>query len=59
MADRKISQLIELTSPAIDDTFVVVDASEAVSADKNKKISFQTIHRTAPDGTASAPAIVF
>ena len=59
MADRKISQLTELTSPAIADTFVVVDASEAASADKNKKISFQTIHKAVPDGTASAPAISF
>jgi len=59
MSSRKISQLAELTAPAVGDTFVVVDASESASADKNKQISFQTIHKAAPDGTASAPAISF
>lgn len=59
MADRKISQLTELTAPAAADTFVVVDASVADSSLKNKQIKFETIHKAAPDGTETAPAISF
>ena len=59
MADRKITQLTELTSPDGADVFIVVDSSEAVSADKNKQITFNTIHKAVPDGSESAPAISF
>ena len=59
MADRKISQLTELTAPAVADTFVVVDASEGNSSEKNKQIRFDTIHNALPDGSESAPAISF
>ncbi|ADD94949.1 hypothetical protein [uncultured phage MedDCM-OCT-S01-C58] len=38
MADRKISQLTELTAPAAEDIFPVVDVDEALSADRNKKL---------------------
>lgn len=59
MADRKITQLTELTSPDGADVFIVVDSSEAVSADKNKQITFNTIHKAVPDGSESEPAISF
>ena len=59
MANRKISQLAALTAPAANDLLVVVDVSEADNADKNKQLSFSTLHKTAPDGTESAPAISF
>lgn len=59
MADRKISQLTEQTSPAADDIFPIVDVDEAQSADRNKKITFKTIHNALPDGTAAVPSISF
>ena len=59
MADRKISQLTEQTSPAADDIFPIVDVDEAQSADRNKKITFKTIHNALPDGTAAIPSISF
>ena len=59
MADRKISQLTELTAPVAGDLFTVVDVSEAANADKNKKITYGTMFRALPDGTAGAPAIGF
>ena len=59
MADRKISQLTEQTSPAAEDIFPIVDVDEAQSADRNKKITFKTIHNALPDGTAAVPSISF
>jgi len=59
MADRKITQLAELTSPDGADVFIAVDSSEAESADKNKQITFSTIHKAVPDGSEAAPAISF
>tara|TARA_R110002012_G_scaffold228556_1_gene400932 strand:- start:225 stop:1325 length:1101 start_codon:yes stop_codon:yes gene_type:complete len=59
MADRKISQLTELIAPLPLDDFVVVDASEAVSADKNKRLSFGVLHKAVPDGSANDPSISF
>ena len=59
MADRKISQLTEQTAPAADDIFPIVDVDEAQSADRNKKITFKTIHNALPDGTAAVPSISF
>ncbi len=59
MADRKISQLTELLSPTTTDEFVVVDASVAVSSEKNKKLSFGVLHKTVPDGSVTAPSISF
>ena len=59
MADRKISALSGLTAPADNDLFVVVDASEAADADKNKNLTFQLLHRSVGDGTAAAPSISF
>ena len=59
MADRKISQLTEQTSPAADDIFPIVDVDEALSVDRNKKITFKTIHNALQDGTAAAPVVSF
>ena len=59
MADRKISQLASLIAPAALDDFVVVDASEASSADKNKRLSFSILHKAVPDGTVTDPSISF
>ena len=59
MADRKISALSALTAPADNDLFVVVDASEAADADKNKSLTFQTLHKSVGDGTAASPSISF
>ena len=59
MADRKISQLNSLTSPAAADAFVVVDADEADSSLKNKQLTFSTLHKAVPDGSETAPAISF
>lgn len=39
MANVKISELAELTTPAVDDKMVIVDASEALDADKTKYIT--------------------
>ena len=59
MADKKISGLTGLTAPADGDEFVVVDISEAADADKNKKITFQNLHKTVGDGAAASPSISF
>ena len=59
MADRKISQLNSLTSPAPADTFVVVDVDAPNSSEKNKQLRFDTLHKAVPDGSESAPAISF
>ena len=59
MADRKISALTELTAPVAGDFFTVVDDSEADNANKNKRITYGTMFRALPDGTAGAPAIGF
>lgn len=59
MADRKISALTALTSPATGDLFPVVDVSEAANVDKNKNITFGTMFRSLPDGSTGAPSIGF
>ena len=59
MANRKISDLTALASPAAGDLFPVVDVSEAADANKNKSITFGTLFRTLPDGTVGAPALGF
>lgn len=59
MADRKISALTELAAPVADDQFTVVDVSEADNADKNKRITYGTMFRALPNGTAGAPTIAF
>lgn len=65
MADRKLTALTELTgvtdalSPASDDLFMVVDASESTDADKNKKLTFSVLCSNVPDGTAENPSLGF
>jgi hypothetical protein len=59
MADRKISALSALTSPATGDLLPVVDISEAANVNKNKSITFGTLFRTLPNGTVGAPAVGF
>lgn len=43
MATKKISNLVELTAPAIGDLLLVVDISEALDVDKNKKITLSNM----------------
>lgn len=59
MADRKLSALTELTTPAIDDEFLVLDTSESAAADKNKKIRYDTLLTEIPAGTVTAPSLGF
>ena len=59
MADRKISDLTALSAPATGDLIPVVDVSEAANVDKNKSITFGTMFRTLPSGSAAAPAVGF
>jgi hypothetical protein len=59
VADRKISDLTALTTPATGDLLPIVDISEAAAADKNKSITVGELLRGAPDGTAAAPGIAF
>ena len=59
MTDKRISALTALTQPAAADLFVVVDNDEAVSANKNKSLSFGNLHKGVPNGTESEPSIGF
>ena len=59
MADRKISDLTALTTPAAGDYLPIVDVSEASASNKNKRITIEELLRGAPNGTAAAPSIAF
>jgi hypothetical protein len=59
MADRKISDLTALTTPASGDFLPIVDISEAAAASKNKRITIEELFRGVPLGTAAAPGIAF
>jgi len=59
MANRKISDLTALTTPATGDLLPIVDISEAAAADKNKKITIGELFASIPLGTAAAPSIAF
>jgi hypothetical protein len=59
MANRKISDLTALTTPATGDLLLIVDISEAAAAAKNKKITFGELFASIPAGTAAAPSIAF
>ena len=59
MADRKISDLAALTTPAAGDYLPIVDISEIAAVSKNKRITVEELLRGAPDGTAAAPSIAF
>jgi hypothetical protein len=59
MANRKISDLTALTTPATGDLLPIVDISEAAAADKNKKITFGELFASILAGTAAAPSVAF
>ena len=59
MADRKITDLAELTAPVADDLLPIVDSSEATALNKNKKIQYGTFLRNLPSGTVGAPSLAF
>ena len=59
MADRKLSELAELTTPATGDEFLVLDASEPTDANKNKRVQFGTLCDHIPDGSVAAPSLGF
>jgi hypothetical protein len=48
MADRKISDLTALTTPASGDFLPIVDISEAAAASKNKRITIQSLFQGIP-----------
>jgi hypothetical protein len=62
MADRKISDLTALTTPASGDYLPIVDISEAAAASKNKRITIQSLFQGIPVnvgiGTSSPGAIL-
>ena len=59
MANRKISELGALTTPAADDLLAVVDVSEGTNSNKNKKITYSELFKSVIDGTETAPAFAF
>ena len=59
MADRKLSQLTELTAPASDDEFLVLDISESNNVNKNKKIQYGTLLTQMPAGSVTSPSLGF
>lgn len=59
MADRKITDLAELTSPVAADLLPIVVAAEPTAANKNKKIQYGTFLRNIPSGTVGAPSIAW
>ena len=59
MANRRISDLTALTAPATGDLLPIVDISEALAADKNKKITYGELLASAPAGSAAAPSFSF
>ncbi len=59
MADRKITDLSALTSPASGDLLPIVDVSEAANVDKNKSITYSVLFRSLGDGTLGAPSVSF
>jgi hypothetical protein len=48
MADRKISDLTALTTPASGDYLPIVDISEAAAASKNKRVTVQSLFQGIP-----------
>ena len=59
MANRKITDLTALVDPATDDVLPIVDVSEGLNANKNKKITYVELFKSIDNGTATAPAIAF
>ena len=66
MANKKITDLTELTTPASDDVLPIVDISETSNANKNKKIKVVNLIENLTDvdlklanGTEAAPSLAF
>jgi len=66
VANRKITELTALTTPAADDVIPIVDISETSNATKNKKITvanlienFADVDLKLANGTESAPSLAF
>lgn len=59
MSNKKITDMVALTTPASDDVLPIVDISETAAADKNKKISIEELFKGVPNGTAAAPSVAF
>ena len=66
MANRKITDLTELTTPASDDVLPIVDISETSNTTKNKKITVGNLIENLTDvdlklanGTEAAPSLAF
>ena len=59
MANRKISELSSLATPVVDDLLPIVDISEGLNANKNKKITYGEFFRSVANGTETAPAVAF
>ena len=59
MSNRKISALSEIIEVASGDTLPIVDVSQSVDANKNKKITYGNLFRKVLDGTAALPSISF
>ena len=66
MANRKITELTALTTPAADDVIPIVDISETGNATKNKKITVGNLIENLADidlklanGTEAAPSLAF
>ena len=59
MANRQITALASLTAPATGDVLPIIDISEALAANKNKKITYGELLSSAPSGTPAAPSFSF
>ena len=61
MADRKITEFGAITpaNTAGDDVLPVVDISEALGDDKNKKITLDNLSKCISDGAEATPSIAF
>jgi hypothetical protein len=57
MADRRISDLTALTTPAADDYLPIVDISEPSNASKNKRIDVSVLLSAIPAGTVTSTMI--
>lgn len=57
MADRSISNLDALTTPASGDLLPIVDISETAASSKNKRITVQNLMSGMPDGTVTSAMI--
>ena len=59
MANKKISQLTELTAPAASDYLPVIDVSETADSAKNKRVTYNSLLTNLPAGSASTPTLSF